>query len=148
MFSFSQLESFIKICFQFLFESIHFILLFLNQLSFSRNYLFVSFFHILFSLVNFQFLTSYLDLMSISVSIWEIIFKLYLYKLLTYFFYLAKLAWIFYKFKSSELNLKVNGNFSSSTYLLLSISCVCLSSSSPRACASSFCVYRRSSSHC
>ena len=47
------IESLIKICFQFLFESIHFILLFLNQFSFSSNYLFMSFFHILFSLINF-----------------------------------------------------------------------------------------------
>jgi hypothetical protein len=65
-----------------------------------------------------------------------------------YFFCLAKLSWIFYMFRSSELNLKVSGSLSPRIYLLLSISAVCLASSSLRACASSFYVWRRSSSHC
>jgi hypothetical protein len=40
----------------------------------------------------------------------------------TYFFCLAREDWIFWKLRSSELNLKVRGSFSSSSYRFLSIS--------------------------
>jgi hypothetical protein len=69
MFGFSELKSLVEIGLKLLLQSIHFILLLLNQFGFSCNDLLRSFLHVLFSLFCLELLASNLDLMSLLISI-------------------------------------------------------------------------------
>lgn len=67
MLSLTKLESLIQVCLQFFLQSIHLILLFLDELGLSCNDLFRSFFHVFFPLFSLKFLTPDLDLMGLLI---------------------------------------------------------------------------------
>lgn len=67
MFIFSKLQSLVEVAFELLLESIHFILLLLDELGLGGDYLLVPLLHIFFSFLDLKFLTHHLDLMSFSV---------------------------------------------------------------------------------
>ena len=68
MFSFSKLQTLVEVGLQLFLESVHFILLSLNQLGLSGNYFLVTILHVLFSFLSFKILASNLDLMSFLIS--------------------------------------------------------------------------------
>lgn len=64
MFSFSELQTLIKVGLELLLKGVHLILLLLDKLGFSSDDLLMSILHIFFSFFSFQILASDLDLMS------------------------------------------------------------------------------------
>jgi len=69
VFSLSQLQSLVQVGLKFLLQSIHLILLLLNELGFSSNDFLVSFLHVLLSLLDLKFLGLLLHLMCFRVPI-------------------------------------------------------------------------------
>ena len=67
--SLTQLQSLVQISLKLFLESIHFILLFLDQLSFSSDDLLWSLLHVFFTLFSLQVLASDLDLMRLLIPI-------------------------------------------------------------------------------
>lgn len=68
MLSFSKLQPLIEVGLELLFESIHFILLLLDQFGFGSNDLLLSFLHVLFSFFPLQFLAPNLNLVRVLIS--------------------------------------------------------------------------------
>ena len=68
MLGFSELQPLVEVGLELLFESIHFILLLLDQFGFGSNNLLLSFLHVLFSFFSLQFLTSNLNLVRVLIS--------------------------------------------------------------------------------
>ena len=117
----TELQSLIEVALKLLFKGIHLVLLLLNQLGLGGNDLFVSLLHVFFSFLYFELLACSLDLMCLSISENRTLVSIFII-CKTYFFYLARFAWIFCWFKSSELNLNVNGRVYSKVDLFVSIS--------------------------
>ena len=65
VFDLTQLQSFIEFFFQFFLESVHLVLLLLDELGLGSDDLLMSLLHVLFSLNRFQLLKFLLDIMSI-----------------------------------------------------------------------------------
>lgn len=65
--SFSQLESLVEVGLEFLLQSIHLVLLLLNQLSLSSDDLLLSLLHVLLSFLDLKLLSLLLDLVSLGV---------------------------------------------------------------------------------
>lgn len=69
MLSLSKLQSFVKVSLKLLLKCIHFVLLLLNELSFTRNDFLLSILHVLLSFLDLEFLSLLLDLMCLCVPI-------------------------------------------------------------------------------
>ena len=67
VFVFSELQSLIEVSFELLLESIHLVLLPLDEFGLGGNNFLVSFLHVLLSFSDFELLTHHLDLMGLSI---------------------------------------------------------------------------------